>query len=434
MLYEYIITAFKVVVGVITNNRLVMAALIAIAFMIIWVVFSLLFSFQRRFANGARRINEYVSRNGMGADAFGGLMSLALKMPSEFVRGFNAYSRNKQSLPSEHIKRFESLDVELSGGVFKQNRSILKSYINMVFIGLLIFSLAILSTEQALTGYMVAEAMVIPLIFMLISKIIYYVYTAVRQYQYRSAVDEFNDMLENLDKFAADAFASAPVQNKTYVEDVSTFKPAEEVVPVAPLKQEEVYQKEPEEAFEKEVVTEPLISEPEQINEPEVITETEDLVEEDTSSHVVQEMKSPVVNDEQESEQELEQLIDEVLQEDFEPKEAQVKTETAPSVNHSEVKNQNVASKFTDGFTPNFSSLFEGDEKEQKRGRGRPKKEPTLVGEFVIRNDKEFEQALIRAEKLMQKNEEPLSASQTKRIEKQIKELVDAMTKYKEEK
>ena len=53
-------------------------------------------------------------------------------------------------------------------------------------------------------------------------------------------------------------------------------------------------------------------------------------------------------------------------------------------------------------------------------------------GEFVIKTDKEFEDALVRAEKLMRKNEEPLSASQTKRIEKQIKELVDAMTKYKE--
>ena len=67
-----------------------------------------------------------------------------------------------------------------------------------------------------------------------------------------------------------------------------------------------------------------------------------------------------------------------------------------------------------------------------KRGRGRPKKEVSETGELVIKNDKEFEEALVRAEKLMRKNEEPLSASQTKRIEKQIKELVDAMTKYKE--
>ena len=81
----------------------------------------------------------------------------------------------------------------------------------------------------------------------------------------------------------------------------------------------------------------------------------------------------------------------------------------------------------------NLEELLEGEEPvEQKRGRGRPRKEVNPTGEFVINNDKEFEEALVRAEKLMRKNEEPLSASQTKRIEKQIKELVDAMTKYKE--
>ena len=90
--------------------------------------------------------------------------------------------------------------------------------------------------------------------------------------------------------------------------------------------------------------------------------------------------------------------------------------------------------EYKDNFRPDFSSLLDGEEVETvvKRGRGRPKKEVSETGELVIKNDKEFEEALVRAEKLMRKNEEPLSASQTKRIEKQIKELVDAMTKYKE--
>ena len=70
---------------------------------------------------------------------------------------------------------------------------------------------------------------------------------------------------------------------------------------------------------------------------------------------------------------------------------------------------------------------------EVKRGRGRPRKEKTPEGELVIHNDKEFEEALVRAEKLMKKNDEPLSQSQQKRVEKALKELVDAMKKYKEE-
>lgn len=89
--------------------------------------------------------------------------------------------------------------------------------------------------------------------------------------------------------------------------------------------------------------------------------------------------------------------------------------------------------EFQDNFKPDFASLL-GEDVQKKRGRGRPRKETTGEEGFVIKTDKDFEDALVRAEKLMRKNEEPLSASQTKRIEKQLKELIDAMSKYKENK
>ena len=53
---------------------------------------------------------------------------------------------------------------------------------------------------------------------------------------------------------------------------------------------------------------------------------------------------------------------------------------------------------------------------------------------MVIQNDKEFDEVLSRAEKLMRKSESGLSESQSKRIEKEIKILMDAMNRYKESK
>ena len=47
---------------------------------------------------------------------------------------------------------------------------------------------------------------------------------------------------------------------------------------------------------------------------------------------------------------------------------------------------------------------------------------------------KEFDEVLSRAEKLMKKSEQGLSASQSKRIEKELKMLMDAMNRYKESK
>jgi hypothetical protein len=63
--------------------------------------------------------------------------------------------------------------------------------------------------------------------------------------------------------------------------------------------------------------------------------------------------------------------------------------------------------------------------------RGRPKKQE-VSETMVIANDKQFDEVLSRAEKLMRKSEQGLSESQSKRIEKEIKMLMDAMNRYKE--
>ena len=65
--------------------------------------------------------------------------------------------------------------------------------------------------------------------------------------------------------------------------------------------------------------------------------------------------------------------------------------------------------------------------------RGRPKKQEVSEN-MVIENDKQFDEVLSRAEKLMRKSEQGLSESQSKRIEKEIKMLMDAMNRYKENK
>ena len=72
-----------------------------------------------------------------------------------------------------------------------------------------------------------------------------------------------------------------------------------------------------------------------------------------------------------------------------------------------------------------------GNMTETQKKRGRPKK-PVFDEEVSITSSAEFNAALSRAEKLMRKSEEGLSASQSKRIEKELKMLMEAMNKYKE--
>ncbi len=509
-MFEYIVTIFKVVAGVITNERLVIASLIALGLLLLWIVFSLCFSFEMRFLSGARKINKYISRNGIGGAHKQGLANLVQKMPSEFVRGYHTYEKNPHSLPSEYIKRSDCLDLELNGGVFNQNRSIIKSYINTVFFALLVFSFAIMSSsslfdsgsatsETALTGYMVAEAMLIPFLFLLVAKGMYYIYTAIRQHQYHVAVEEFNELIDNFDKEAIDTYGYIPA-SLTTTAPLAKQEPFANVAPavapavtkieeptVEPVRYEEPIGEvqEIEETEEPATVQETAMVEEnvpyeEQETESYVLPEKQETEPVDYADESVENTETDTAEEETESEGQTEETFDEnnVSEEDEETNqiEQDLAEETASENEETETENDNQfedeaateplseteetaeeqnnggADQMTeetennneditvenneeikDNFKPDFASLL-GEDVQKKRGRGRPKKENNGEEGFTIKTDKDFEEALVRAEKLMRKNEEPLSASQTKRIEKQLKELIDAMSKYKENK
>lgn len=509
-MFEYIVTIFKVVAGVITNERLVIASLIALGLLLLWIVFSLCFSFEMRFLSGARKINKYISRNGIGGAHKQGLANLVQKMPSEFVRGYHTYEKNPHSLPSEYIKRSDCLDLELNGGVFNQNRSIIKSYINTVFFALLVFSFAIMSSsslfdsgsatsETALTGYMVAEAMLIPFLFLLVAKGMYYIYTAIRQHQYHVAVEEFNELIDNFDKEAIDTYGYIPA-SLTTTAPLAKQEPFANVAPavapavtkieeptVEPVRYEEPIGEvqEIEETEEPATVQETAMVEEnvpyeEQETESYVLPEEQETESADYADESVENTETDTAEEATESEGQTEETFDEnnVSEEDEETNqiEQDLAKESASENEETEAENDNQfedetateplseteetaeeqnnggADQMTeetennneditvenneeikDNFKPDFASLL-GEDVQKKRGRGRPKKETNGEEGFTIKTDKDFEEALVRAEKLMRKNEEPLSASQTKRIEKQLKELIDAMSKYKENK
>ena len=391
--------------------------------------------------------------------------------------------------------------------MFNQNRSILKTYINFIFVGLLVFSLAILPGEEALGGYSLAEALIIPLLFVFIAKVMYYVYTAIRQYQYHNAVDDFNDMLDNLDKSAFDTASSSIEPAKVEHVSSSAFLRKGEITEVyedtSAVKSETAGFENSEDMVNDDVsqdYVEPTLNIESETHEQEPQTIDNSgplvpgLVEAENSGESVkavsygqveeqvnmQELENTEIEEQAKANENLSEVETEAIKEPNateldmageqteEPIEEkieaskqtekvdeantnaealeeaglvnsqdegeQAKESDSKTINKDGMKEEEMEeNKVEDNFNLDFASLFSEEELEKpKRGRGRPRKEVSASGELVITNDKEFEDALVRAEKLMRKNEEPLSASQTKRIEKQIKELVDAMTKYKE--
>lgn len=292
-------------------------------------------------------------------------------------------------------------------------------------------------------------------------------------------------MMDNFDKEAIDTYGYIPnsltvmshsLKNK--VAEKETKTPGVNVSPVVPVEentqpvvQEVLKEEQGSEGVQSEEVSDKPVDETfnqqekikesasEYDNVPEQVLEVEPDIEE-----VSEPEEKPVfkesISDETENQTDKEvDLIEKDLEEDnqkfngaqTEEVEELAKTQNTDSFNEfakrfeslnqikseqnheKEQENMSENQEFQDNFKPDFASLL-GEDVQKKRGRGRPRKEATGEEGFVIKTDKDFEDALVRAEKLMRKNEEPLSASQTKRIEKQLKELIDAMSKYKESK
>ena len=504
---DYVTTVFNLIVGLIDADKIVYIALIGLGLLLVWQLLSLLTNFHRKFAGKCRKISKFLTKNGLSADNYNAFLALVAKMPQEFIRGYKTFEHASYGLPSDYIKRFDSIDVEVNGGILNHGKSLAKAMIYGWTLVLFMLSLALLGNDTAITGFALADALLIPILFLILAKIIYFIFNAIKQQQYKMAVDEFNEMLDIMND---------KIENNDSMPGPDVLTELMDSVPVVDNQEPEIVPQ-PEESVEQEIEPETTVLQ--QNNQQPVGTPEEDSqsviqdvynlqntleIEKDFDAH-------NSANSSQESEPEIEpfsttqavvqakqttdkdvldegevyteeDLIDEVtlqssaqetsvdetleqiedLQLTNEDVDVQPEAEVEEEINNEEATTQESPqlpaeaemtepehvdkqettieeqSKHEQAVAPTKTKKkekpkedIEEEEMEEKRGRGRPKK--VAEGELVIKNDKQFEEVLQRAEKLMRKSEEALSSSQAKRVEKSLKELIDAMTKYKEE-
>lgn len=438
---DYITTIFNLIVGLVDADKIVYLALIGLGLLLAFQFVSLIANFHRRFANRCRKISKFLTTNGLSANNYNQFLALIAKMPQEFIRGYKTFEHASYGLPSDYIKRFDSLDVEVNGGILNHGKSLFRALIYGWTMILALLGLALLGSDSALTGYAVADALLVPVLFLILAKIVYFIFNAIKQQQYKSAVDEFNEMLdimndkiENNDNLPGpDILAEflhsdlpeevkmpAPVERGNFEEDA---EPQLEINDIdVENEQLETNLNEETATMEEDTFTgEELVEEV----EPQYI-ENLQLAEE--SEHI----EAPIFEDaEVKNEQEISQADVASIKSSEEVVES---NQPVDDSNVEALNKQEEGQKVPKARKPRKKSVKtedKGENMEEKRGRGRPKK--VAEGELVITNDKQFEEVLQRAEKLMRKSEEALSSSQAKRVEKSLKELIDAMQKYKEE-
>ena len=257
-LYDYLLTAYKVLVGLVTTKRLVFVALLAFAFYLVWISVSLYFSFQRKFSRGCVKLYNFIRKNELNPTNLKVVDMKIENISSGFYHGWKKFKSSNNMKPSDFINRRDALDVEVTGGVLNQGKSFMRTYIYLSAAVLFLFNLAYLGNDSTITSYLIAETLVLPLVYLAIMKLFYFMYTSIKQQLYKQDIECFYDLISLLDDtFGGSQTASSNEQ--VFVSQASVVIPSDvEAVEEAPEQTAEGEQPaEGEEAVAQEAPAEP---------------------------------------------------------------------------------------------------------------------------------------------------------------------------------
>ena len=203
MLYDYLITAYKVVVGLVTPERLIAVALSAFGLYIIWICISLFSSFQRKFNSRCQSLISTVIKTKEIEKHPEQIDKKTSKISSGFGFGWKKFRESETGKPSDFIKRREALDVEINGGLLNNGKTMMRAFITFVTVLLFIFNFAYVGGENSLNFMTLAESMFLPFVFYVIAKLFYFLHNSIKQKLYRMDIESFYEAVDLLDsKFA----------------------------------------------------------------------------------------------------------------------------------------------------------------------------------------------------------------------------------------
>jgi len=204
-LFEVLRTAFKIVASGLTQNSLFVIGLSVLVCMIAGSVMSLCFNSSVRFSKNSKVMIVFLKENSLNKENYPLFIEKFKKFPLEMRLAWKQYEIKKKGNASDYLNREDCFEAPLMGGIQKQSRSLMRTVIYFVLGLLTIFSVAIIgstassgSTNAVLTTTMLADAMIVPLIVFLLLMINYYIYTYIRNQEYRTANDYFLDLVDTL--------------------------------------------------------------------------------------------------------------------------------------------------------------------------------------------------------------------------------------------
>lgn len=204
-LFELLRTAFKVLATGITQNTLIISGIVALFAMIVWCVLTLCCNSSVRFSKNAKEMIRFLRENTLTKENYPAFIELFKKFPAEMRFAWKQYELKKKGNASDYFNKYDCFESPILGGIQKQNRSLMRSAIAFVVTIIAVFSVAIIgatagvkTTNAVLTTVMLADAMIVPLIVFVLLMTNYYIYTNIRNQEYRTASDYYLDLIDVL--------------------------------------------------------------------------------------------------------------------------------------------------------------------------------------------------------------------------------------------
>ena len=204
-LFELLRTAFKVVASAITQNTLIICGVVGLFAMIFWCVLTLCCNSSVRFSKNAKLVIRFLRENTLTKENYPAFIELFKKFPAEMRFAWKQYEIKKKGNAGDYFNKYDCFESPILGGIQKQNRSLMRTAIAFITTTTAIFSIAIIgstsgtgSTNAVLTTVMFADAMIVPLITFVLLMTNYYIYTNIRNQEYRTASDYYLDLVDVL--------------------------------------------------------------------------------------------------------------------------------------------------------------------------------------------------------------------------------------------
>lgn len=200
MIYDYLLVVLKLLVGFMTNKTLILAATVGIGIYFIWICFAILFSFGRKFCRRCDKLTTFVKASEKSEENLNLINEKAKHISVGLGRGVDTFRKNGAGFPSTYISKTEALDSVVNGGIFNHGKSLMKTFINVTTVFIFVLNVAYFVADKTITGTLLAQCFILPIVYFVICKLFYFIYASVQQKYYKFDVESFNDFIEAFDE------------------------------------------------------------------------------------------------------------------------------------------------------------------------------------------------------------------------------------------